>query len=129
LSRKSIAAAAAVAVVLAAPAFAASAPRLTVERINETTFEVRFRAGAFEQDFWCTAGDYAARRLGARNTTRIYRISEPPRRAGQGVRFSLDPAGRASSSGLNRVGNDDASLSVGSAQNQCEVARLMRERR
>jgi hypothetical protein len=58
-----------------------------------------------------------------------YRLSEPPRRAGQGIRFSLDPTGRASGTGLNTVGNDDGSLSVGAAGNQCEVARQMRLRR
>ena len=127
MPRIPVAAAAAVLLAIAAPAMAAG--RLPVERVNETTFEVLNRGGSFEQDFWCAAGDYAARKLGARSSTRIYRMSEPPRRSGQGVRFSLDPAGKASRTGLNVVGNDDGSLSVASAKNQCEVARQMRERR
>ena len=44
-------------------------------------------------------------------------------------RFSLDPAGKASRTGLNSVGADDGSLSVASAKNQCEVARQMKQRR
>jgi hypothetical protein len=127
MSRISLAAAAAL--LLAAPVPAIAGNRLPVERVNETTFDVLARGTVFEQDFWCTAGDYAARKLGGRSATRIYRISEPPRRAGQGIRFSLDPTGKASRSGLNKVGSDDASLSVGAAGNQCEVARLMRQQR
>jgi hypothetical protein len=127
MSRITLAAVAAL--LLAAPVPASAANRLRVEPVNATTFDVLPRGETFEQDFWCNAADYATRKLGAKSATRIYRISEPPRRAGQGVRFSLDPAGKASRTGLNSVGNDDASLSVGSATNQCEVARLMRQRR
>jgi hypothetical protein len=127
MSRIPLAAAAALLLAVPIPAFAART--LPVQPVNATTFEVLPRGDAFEQDFWCAAGDYAARKLGARSTVKIYRISEPPRRAGQGVRFSLDPTGKASRTGLNIVGNDDASLSVGSAMNQCEVARMMRQRR
>ena len=118
--------AAALALLLAVPVPAVAANRLPVEPVNATTFEVLPRGETYEQDFWCAAADYAARKLGARSATRIYRISEPPRRAGQGIRFSLEPTGKASRTGLNSIGNDDASLSVGSAQNQCEVARQMR---
>ncbi len=118
---------AAILIATAPPALAAS--RLPVERVNETTFDVLYRGESFEEDFWCAAGEYAARKLEARSTTRIYRISPPPRRSGQGIRFSLDPAGSASSTGLNTVGGSGGSLSVASAKNQCEVARQLRERR
>jgi hypothetical protein len=124
-----IPAAVTIAVLSFVPLPALAAGKLSVQRVNETTFDVLYRGNTFEQDYWCTAGDYAARKLGARSATRIYRLSEPPRRAGQGIRFSLDPTGRASGTGLNTVGNDDGSLSVGAAGNQCEVARQMRLRR
>jgi hypothetical protein len=120
--------AAAVAMLLAIPVPGA-ASGLPVQAVNATTFDVLYRGEAMEQDFWCAAGNYAARKLGAKSATRIYRISEPPRRAGQGIRFSLDPAGKASRTGLNSVGADDGSLSVASAKNQCEVARQMKQRR
>ena len=64
---------------------------LPVQPVSGTTFDVLYSSDANIHDFWCAAGNYAARKLGARSATRVYRISEPPRRAGQGIRFSLDP--------------------------------------
>ena len=121
--------AAALALSLAVPAPAFAVRRLQVQPVNQTTFDVLPGGSSFEQDLWCTAGEHAARSLGAKSATRVYRISEPPRRSGQSVRFSLDPTGKASRTGLNVFGNDDGSLSVSSARNQCEAARQMRNRR
>ena len=97
--------------------------------MNATTFDVLYRGEASDHDFWCAAGNYAARKLGAKSATRIYRISEPPRRAGQDIRFSLDPGGQGIADRAQLIGADDGSLSVASAKNQCEVARQMREQR
>jgi hypothetical protein len=116
-------------ILLAAPVPVFAGGGLQVQPVSGTTFDVLYSNNANIHDFWCAAGSYAARKLGARSTTRVYRISEPPRRAGQGIRFSLDPAGAASRTELNVIGEDDGSLSVGSAKNQCEVARQMREER
>jgi hypothetical protein len=77
-------------------------------------------------EFWCAAGEYAFRRLGAANSARIWRLSEPPRRGGKPIVFSLDPTGRASGTGLVTFGQDDGSLSVSSARQQCEAARYLR---
>jgi hypothetical protein len=126
MSRTRIAAALVMLITAPLPALASGLP---VQAVNATTFDVLYRGEASDQDFWCAAGNYAARKLGAKSATRIYRISEPPRRAGQDIRFSLDPAGKASRTGLNSVGADDGSLSVASAKNQCEVARQMKQRR
>jgi hypothetical protein len=124
--------------VLLAAALAAAAPahaftssnRMQVEPTGPVTFSVRARANNYSaSDFWCAAGEYASRRLGARQNTRIYRLSEPPRRGGQPVVFSLDPTGRASRTGLVILGEDDGSLSVSFARNQCEVVRLLNQRR
>ena len=116
-------------ILLAAPVPVLAGGGLQVQPVSPTTFDVLYSNNANIHDFWCAAGSYAARKLGARSTTRVYRISEPPRRAGQGIRFSLDPAGAASRTELNIIGEDDGSLSVGSAKNQCEVARQMRQQR
>lgn len=124
--------------VLLAAALAAAAPahaftssnRMRVEATGPVTFEVRARGGNYgAADFWCAAGEYAARRLNARENAPIFRLSEPPRRSGQPIVFSLDPAGRASSTGLITFGRDDGAMSVGAARNQCEMQRLLRERR
>lgn len=115
----------------AAPAHAfTSSNRMRVEATGPVTFSVKARGGNYgAADFWCAAGEYASRRLNARENVRIYRLSEPPRRSGQPIVFSLDPTGRASSTGLANLGRDDGSLSVASARNQCEVLRLLNERR
>jgi hypothetical protein len=124
--------------VLLAAALAAAAPaqaftssnRMRVEPTGPVTFSVSARGGNYgAADFWCAAGEYADRRLNARQNTPIFRLSEPPRRSGQPVVFSLDPTGRASSTGLATLGRDDGAMSVAAARNQCEVLRLMRERR
>ena len=77
------------------------------------------RAGA--TDFWCAAGDYAVRGLNLAPATIIYRTSEPPRRSGQPMHFSLNPARAASSSGVAVLGADDAGFTVGAAQAFCEI--------
>jgi hypothetical protein len=81
-------------------------------------------------DFWCAAGAYANSRLNAASTARIYRISPPPRRAGQGVTFSMNPAGAANSTGLATIGgSSDGSMSVASARQQCQVSRQLNQTR
>ena len=115
----------------AVPAHAfTSSNRMRVEATGPVTFSVSARGGNLGAlDFWCAAGEYAWRRLNASNNVRIYRLSEPPRRSGQPVVFSLDPTGRASRTGLAVVGNDDGSLSVAAARNQCNASRSLNERR
>ncbi|WP_343079663.1 hypothetical protein [Ostreiculturibacter nitratireducens] len=63
-------------------------------------FHVAFKAGAGVNDYWCAAGDYVIRDLGLSRSTRIWRVSPPPRRAGEGISFSLTPEGAARSTGL-----------------------------
>jgi len=115
----------------AAPAHAfSSSNRMRVDATGPVTFSVSARGGNYgAADFWCAAGEYASRRLNARENVRIYRLSEPPRRSGQPIVFSLDPTGRASRTGLSTLGQDDGSLSVSAARNQCEVLRLLNQRR
>lgn len=64
------------------------------------TFNVPFRGKSGDPEFWCAAGDYVIRGLGMPVSTRIFRLSEPPRRQGQGIRFSLNPEGAASRTGV-----------------------------
>lgn len=65
-------------------------------------------------DFWCAAGDYVSRALGQPATKEIYRTSKPPRHRGEGVTFSLDPAG-AQPSGVARLGNTSPGFTAGAA--------------
>lgn len=120
---------AALAAAVPAQAFTSS-NRMRVEATGPVTFSVAARGGGSGAiDFWCAAGEYAWRRLNASNNARIYRLSEPPRRSGQPIVFSLDPTGRASRTGLAVLGPDDGSLSVSSARNQCNALRSLNERR
>jgi hypothetical protein len=113
---------------LATPASAWKASNgYEVTAVGPVTFEVAWRGGPTGAiDFWCAAGEYAWQRLRAANNARLYRLSEPPRRAGAPILFSLDPTGKASRTGLAVVGGDDGSLSVASARNQCAASRALR---
>lgn len=104
---------------LPAQAFRAENDHMVVPQ-DGNTFLVPYRGESGAPAFWCAASDYARRGLGASNDTRIYRVSEPPRRSGQGVVFSLDPTKAASKSGLLILGQDDASQSVFGASLLCE---------
>jgi hypothetical protein len=97
---------------------------MNVEATGPVTFAVTVRGGGSgPADFWCAAGEFASRVLNASNSTQIYRISEPPNRGGVPVVFSLDPTGKASSSGLSGGSNDGGSASVGKTRGLCEAAR------
>lgn len=117
----------ALALALAGPATAFTAQNgLIVRDEGAGDFVVPWRGRSGAADFWCAAGDYGVRALHLPPSTRIYRASEPPRRAGDGVRFTLDPARAASSTGLAFVWPKTAGLGVGAAQSFCEGARARR---
>jgi hypothetical protein len=90
------------------------------ERVQGTAagFIVVASPGQGATSSWCAAGDFVIRRLGLSRNTRIWRLDEPPRRQGQGVRFSLSPEGAATSSGLARL-PDSGSMSANAAQSLC----------
>ena len=90
----------------------------TAERII-----VASRPGLASAESWCAAGDFVIRGLGLSSATPIYRISPPPRRAGEAVEFSLSPEGAADRSGLLQLGPSDASLTAAHAQSLCRVGR------
>ncbi len=79
------------------------------------TFNVPFRGLSGPTDFWCAAGDYVNNFLGMPGGTRIYRLSPPPRRSGEGIRFSLNPEGAADKTGLSIFSSDGPSNSVSAA--------------
>ena len=84
------------------------------------TFNIPFRGLSGDGDFWCAAGEYVRRGLGMSGATRIFRLSEPPRRRGEGVRFSLNPEGAASRTGIASFSSGPAgSLTASSAEGTC----------
>lgn len=70
-----------------------------------------------DTDYWCAAGDFAQRALGLPGKTRIWRASPKPRRAGEGIVFTLDPQKAAKGAGLSQFGGGprDGSIPVGMA--------------
>lgn len=65
---------------------------LQVEPAGESGFLVDFGNTRHKTDYLCAAADYVSRGLGMGPTTRIYRQSPAPRKSGQGITFTLDPA-------------------------------------
>lgn len=102
--------------------------RYVVRDIGGGRFEVQPRGGLSDANAWCAAGDYAGRVLGM-NTGRIWRISPPPRRSGDGITFSTSPQGAASSTGMATLGGQGGSKSVSSAQAICNTLRPDSRRR
>ena len=124
-----VAATAAVSLAGPASAFIAQNSLLVVPE-GPRTFNVPFRGTSGNSDFWCAAGDYVIRGLGLRGGTRVFRLSEPPRRSGDGIRFSLDGAGAASSTGLVVFSSGPAgSVSASLAQGLCPSRMVRRDDR
>lgn len=109
---------------LAAPASAFTAQNgLIVEPEGPASFTVPWRGKSGPADFWCAAGDYAIRKLHLSPAALVYRASEPPRRSGEAIRFTLRADAAASATGLAVLGASGAGLSAGHAQSFCEAVR------
>ncbi|MEM6385134.1 MAG: hypothetical protein AAF718_02745 [Pseudomonadota bacterium] len=93
-----------------------------IVRQKGSGFEVPYRGLTGARDFWCAAGDYVIRELEMPPDTRIYRTSKPPRRAGQGVRFSLRAEG-ATRTGL-LVWSEGRGLTASFAREFCQTQRI-----
>lgn len=93
------------AILAATPASAFIAENdLIVRPSGGNSFEVPYRGLSGASQFWCAAGDYVVRELNQPVSTKIFRTSSPPRRAGSGITFSLSPEG-ATRTGLFVLGN------------------------
>jgi hypothetical protein len=70
-----------------------------------------------DTDYWCAAGDFAQRVMGLPGSTPIWRASPKPRRAGDGIVFTLDPAKAAEGAGLSQFGTGkrDGSIPISMA--------------
>jgi len=97
-----------------------------VAPVSDTVFEVVGRAGSGGQEFWCAAGDYSRRVLGASVTQRVYLVRGPAPAQTQNwnraVLFSLVPPvgvdpGTSLFLSLKRVGDN---LSASAAQQYCQ---------
>jgi len=108
---------------LASPAMAFQARNGVSVIGNADQIMVQASPGQAAPQSWCAAGDYVIRALGLGPATPVYRISPPPRRAGEGVVFSLSPEGAAERNGLLQIGATGLAVSAGHAQALCQVGR------
>ncbi|MGL6210349.1 MAG: hypothetical protein ACRC14_11040, partial [Paracoccaceae bacterium] len=89
----------------ASPALANGGFRpLPIVADNGTDFTVGFYSQARTTDYWCAAGNYITNIKGMPDRTRVYRLSPSPRRAGQGITFTLDPARSTGETGISTFG-------------------------
>ncbi|MCB2129160.1 MAG: hypothetical protein KDE03_08805 [Rhodobacteraceae bacterium] len=107
---------------LAQPASSFTAENgLEVLATGSRDFTVPYGGLSGPADFWCAAGDYALRELGLRSGAQIYRTSAAPRRAGDGMRFSLDATAAVRSTGLLLIGPKTAGITAGHARSLCDI--------
>lgn len=94
---------------------------MTATQVGPTEIAVAVDLRRSETDYWCAAGDYAERVLNQPGKTRIWRASPKPRRAGEGITFTLDAAHKAEGAGLSHFGSGprDGSVSVAMATGYC----------
>ena len=88
---------------------------MTARQIGPTEIAADFESWARDTDYWCAAGDFAQRGLRLSGDTRIWRASPKPRKGGDGLVFTLDPARKAEGAGLSQFGKGtrDGSLTLG----------------
>lgn len=95
-----------------------------IEAIGGDQMQVYPRGGLTYMDGWCAAGDYAIALLNLPPATKIWLISEPPRRARESLVFSFSAEGAASTNGLNVMGEAPVYLTAGAARSYCRESIL-----
>lgn len=106
------------AMLLPVPAGAFTAQNgMTAVQTGRSGIAVIHEAKRADTDYWCAAGDFAQRALGLPGGTRLWRASPKPRRAGEGIAFTLDPAQAAPGAGVSHFGGGprDGSIPVSMA--------------
>lgn len=90
---------------------------MVATQVGPTEIAVAHEVRRGDTDYWCAAGDFAQRVLQKPGKTRIWRASPKPRKAGEGIVFTLDPARKAEDAGPSGFGAGarDGSISAGMA--------------
>jgi hypothetical protein len=116
--------------VLGSPASAYLARNnLVVVPEGNGTFNIPYRGKSGANEFWCAAGEYVQHGISLPGNTRIWRLSEPPRRQGEGIRFSLTPVGAASETGLMLLSDGPpGSVLAVTATNVCPPSDMLYDR-
>lgn len=91
-------------------------PRLRITQHGGSDFTVGYDSQARLTDYWCAAGNFVTNTLGMPDRTRVYRLSPLPRKAGQGISFTLDASRSVGDTGITTFGGpQDGSMSAGGA--------------
>lgn len=115
---KAVLSAAVAVIALAQPSHAFTAQNgMTVTQIDATDFMVAYKSLPSETEYLCAAGDYVVRALGLPSKTRLFRASPPPRKQGQGIRFTTDPTRKVKMGLFTSFGTQpsDGGISAGAA--------------
>jgi hypothetical protein len=89
-----------------------------VEQTGPQQFQVMYYSSRHETGYLCAAGDFVSRGLGMPSKTRIFRESPAPRKAGQGITFTLDEAKKVPMKLFTSFGTKkgDGGISAGAAK-------------
>ncbi|MCA0271556.1 MAG: hypothetical protein LCH69_05745 [Proteobacteria bacterium] len=99
-----------------------------VEQTGPQQFQVVYNSSRHETAYLCAAGDFVSRGLGMPSKTRIFRESPAPRKAGQGITFTLDEAKKVPMELFSSFGTKkgDGGISAGTAKsNYCLDMRFL----
>ncbi|MGL4281440.1 MAG: hypothetical protein ACRCS0_13830 [Albidovulum sp.] len=99
-----------------------------VEQTGPQQFQVLYKSSRHETAYLCAAGDFVTRGLGMPSKTRIFRASPAPRKAGQGIAFTLDEAKKVPMQLFSSFGTKkgDGGISAGTAKsNYCLDMRFL----
>ncbi|MBM3606525.1 MAG: hypothetical protein FJX25_17915 [Alphaproteobacteria bacterium] len=90
---------------------------MEARQVSASEIEVLFRNGKSDTDYWCAAGDYVQRVMNLPVSTRLWRASPKPRKAGEGILFTLHESLKSPGAELSQFGAGprDGALSVGGA--------------
>ncbi len=89
---------------------------LMVQSANGTDITVPYTPRALDNAYWCAAADYIVIAQGRSAKTRLFRATPQPRKQGQGIGFTTDPARAVADSGLSVFGGPDGTVSAGHAR-------------
>lgn len=89
-----------------------------VEQTGPQQFQVMYYSSRHETGYLCAAGDFVSRGLGMPSKTRIFRESPAPRKAGEGITFTLDEAKKVPMKLFTSFGTKkgDGGISAGAAK-------------
>ncbi|MEM6309851.1 MAG: hypothetical protein AAF754_07360 [Pseudomonadota bacterium] len=101
--------------------------RMKIDVLSDGTLQVSGTAILGPRSYWCAAGEYGARRLGLKQTDKVY-VAQPLTKGGGPMTFTTkrpDSGEAAWTIGYQSVRTAGAAVSVGLAEDYCRDHRLV----